>query len=112
LTRSAAKALRKQAISRPEVIIGRVERLQSEDDPSDLLNPGAREIYVHWLSEDLGTLSVRVSLPAHDYLAAIEAHKTGRPVKVSGTDLHEEHAGRRRAHHADVQRPAGRQGMR
>lgn len=82
--RAAAKKLRKQAISRPEILIGRVERLQSEDDPSDVLNPGEREVSVRWLSEDLGLQAVRVSLQATDYLAAIEAHKAGRPIKVSG----------------------------
>jgi hypothetical protein len=85
VSRAAAKALRKQAISRPETVIGRVERLQSEDDPSNFLSHGAREVEIQWLSEDLGRLPVRVSLPPSDYLAAIEAHKTGHPVKVTGT---------------------------
>ena len=85
-TRAVAKALRRQAISRPETVIGRVERLISQDDPSDLLNPrGEREVNVRWLSEDLGEILVRVSLQPADYLTAIEAHKAGQPIKISGT---------------------------
>lgn len=85
-SRSAAKVLRSQPISRPEKVFGRVIRLQTEADPSDLLNQrGSREIIVFWASEDLGDIQVRVSLMAPDYLQAVEAHRFGRPVVVSGT---------------------------
>lgn len=84
--RSAAKVLRSKPISRPENIFGRVIRLQTEADPSDLLNQrGSREITVQWASEDLGAVQVRISLMAPDYLQAVEAHRLGRPVTVSGT---------------------------
>lgn len=86
VAREAAKALRGQFTPRPERVFGRVVRLESEGDPSDLLNPtGGREIAIQWSSEDLGDIQVRVSLDATAYLRAIEAHSTGRPVMVSGT---------------------------
>lgn len=85
-SRAAAKALRSQFTPRPEKVFGRVIRLESEGDPSDLLNPmGDREIAIQWSSEDLGDTQVRVSLGAADYLKAIDAHGSGRPVMVSGT---------------------------
>jgi hypothetical protein len=33
----------------------------------------------------LGDIQVRVRLTPHDYLAAIEAHRDGRPVRLRGT---------------------------
>ena len=86
VSRAAAKVLRSQFTPRPETVFGRVVRLESEGDPSDLLNPiGSREIAIQWSNEDLGDIQVRVSLDASEYLKAIEAHGSGRPVKVSGT---------------------------
>jgi hypothetical protein len=61
-------------------------RLESEADPSDLMNPmGDREIAVQWSSEDLGEVLVRVSLSPVDYLQAHAAHGAGKPVMVSPT---------------------------
>ena len=69
--RAAAKILRTQFSSRQETVSGRVVRLASEGDPSDLLNPmGERQIAVQWSSEDLGEIHVRVALSAFDYLCA------------------------------------------
>ena len=86
ISRAAAKVLRSQFTPRPETVFGRVVRLESEGDPSDLLNPiGSREIAIQWSNKDLGDIQVRVSLDASEYLKAIEAHGSGRPVKVSGT---------------------------
>ena len=85
VSRAAAKLLRSQFTPRPEKVFGRVVRLESDTDPSDLLNPlGEREIAILWASEDLGDIHVRVALDAKDYLLALQAHGAGRPVKVSG----------------------------
>jgi hypothetical protein len=86
VTRAAAKELRQQIRPRAEKIVGRVVRLESEADPSDLMNPiGDREIAVQWPSEDLGEVLVRVSLSPVDYLHAHAAHGAGKSVTVSGT---------------------------
>jgi hypothetical protein len=83
---AAAKALRQQAPPTLGTVFGRVTKLQTDADPSDLLNPsGQREVEIQWLSPDLGEVSVKVSLSASDYLTALEAHRAGRPVMVSGT---------------------------
>jgi hypothetical protein len=85
-SRSAAKTLRSNPISRSEKIVGRVIRLESRVDPSDLLNPkGTRQIIVEWPSADLGVIPVRIALLAPDYLRAVEAHRAGKQVVVSGT---------------------------
>ena len=78
ITREAAKSLRSQPVKREEEVFGRVIRLQSEADPSDLLTPtGEREVVIQWSAEDLGDIQVRVALTPPDYLAAIEAHGNG-----------------------------------
>jgi hypothetical protein len=84
--RTVAKALRRQPILRPETVVGLVIELASEADPSDLLHLGEREIVIKWFSStELGEINVHVSLSAADYLLALEAHRAGRPVMVSGT---------------------------
>ena len=86
IARAAAKLLRAEFMPRPEKIVGRITRLESDADPSDLLNPtGAREITVQWDSDDLGRIDVKMSLAPEDYLRAVEAHKNGQRVMVSGT---------------------------
>ena len=81
----AAKRLRLQEFERNRTITGRVIRLKSDNDPSNLLNPvGSREIAILWASEDFGEINVRVALPPEEYLDAVEAHKTGRHVRVAG----------------------------
>lgn len=86
VSRTAAKLLRTEFVPRPEKVFGRVVRLESESDPSDLLNPtGEREIAIQWSSADLGDIQVRVRLGPRDYLHAVKAHASGLPVSVSGT---------------------------
>ncbi|HQU25275.1 MAG TPA: hypothetical protein PKX13_13470 [Acidiphilium sp.] len=86
VTKAAAKEMRKHHLPRAENIVGRVVRLESDADPSDLINPmGDREIAIHWSSAELGGIDVRVSLGAADYLLALEAHRDGRSVTVDGT---------------------------
>lgn len=85
-SRAAAKLPRTQFTPRQERVFGRVIRLESDADPSDLLNPqGDWEIAIQWSSEDLGDIQVQVSLGPKEYLGAVEAHKLGRPMAVSGT---------------------------
>lgn len=86
VTKAAAKELRQQVQPRAETVFGRVVRLESNADPSDLLNPmGEREIAIQWSSEEIGDLQVRVSLGAVDYLLALDAHREGRPIRFSET---------------------------
>ncbi len=86
VARVAAKLLRTEFAARSVTIFGRVTKLASDADPSDLLNPeGEREVTVQWDSDDIGKADIKVSLGAQDYLHAVEAHKTGRRVTVSGT---------------------------
>ncbi len=86
VSRTVAKMLRTEFVPRPEKVFGRVVRLESDADPSDLLNPtGEREIAIQWSSADLGDVQVRVRLVPKDYLLALDAHASGRPVSVSGT---------------------------
>ncbi|KAB2910925.1 MAG: hypothetical protein F9K29_23765 [Hyphomicrobiaceae bacterium] len=85
LIKDAAKRLRLQEFERDRTITGRIVRLKSDKDPSDLLNPvGAREITILWESSDFGEINIRVALPPAEYLQAVEAHKTGRLISVGG----------------------------
>lgn len=85
ISREAAKLMRDQPFSRPEQVFGRIIRLQNEADPTDLFNQTVeREIVIQWSSEDLGDVQVKVPLTPTDYLLAVEAHRNGRPVKISG----------------------------
>jgi hypothetical protein len=85
LVKDAAKKLRLQEFERDRIISGRIVRLKSDNNPSDLLQPtGAREITIVWESTDFGEINVRVLLAPAEYLQAVEAHKTGREVSVGG----------------------------
>lgn len=82
----AAKVLRARITSWEETVFGRVIRLASQTDPSDLTDMmGEREVVILWSSEATGDITVRSSLSPADYLQAVEAHAAGRPVEVSGT---------------------------
>lgn len=84
--REAAKVLRSQITSWQETVFGRVIRLASQADPSDLMDTmGEREVAILWTSEATGDITVRASLTPAEYLEAVEAHASGRPVEVSGT---------------------------
>lgn len=84
--REAAKVLRARVTSWDETVFGRVIRLASEVDPSDLTDMmGERGVAILWSSEAIGDVTVRVSLSPSDYLQAVEAHGAGRPVTVKGT---------------------------
>lgn len=84
--REAAKVLRSRVSSWEETVFGRVIRLASQADPSDLMDMmGDREVAILWSSEATGDIAVRVSLNPAEYLKAVEAHAAGRAVEVSGT---------------------------
>jgi hypothetical protein len=86
ITRDAARSLRTAPTTRAEILFGRIVRLQTEADPSDLITVAeSREAVIQWSAEDLGDIQVRVLLTPADYLVAIEAHRTGRPVRIAGT---------------------------
>jgi len=82
---AAASFLRGDSREIPIDINGMVVRLQNEADPSDLSAPtGEGEISVLQATEDYGDIHVRITLSPSDYLVAVEAHRQGRPVKLSG----------------------------
>jgi hypothetical protein len=86
LSRAAAKTLRTQPVPHSEQLFGRVIRLQNQSDPTDLFAETSEgEVVILWASENLGDIQVRLRLRPNDYLLAVEAHRNGRPVRVSGS---------------------------
>jgi hypothetical protein len=86
LVRDAANSLRQIEAARHCTIVGTVIRLKSEHNPADLLDVSSpREIVVQWDSREFGLLNVKVVLQPADYIVAVEAHKSGRFISVSGT---------------------------
>lgn len=81
---AAADALRGDSVETRVDVSGQVVRLQNEADPSDLsAMMGEGEVSVLYSSE-FGNIHVRVTLTPPDYLKAVEAHRLGRAVHVSG----------------------------
>jgi hypothetical protein len=88
MARAAADALRGESLETRADVTGPVVRLQNEADPSDLSAiMGEGEISILY-SSDYGDIHVRVTLSPPDYLKAVEAHRLGRSVRVSGTLVH------------------------
>ncbi len=88
MARAAADALRGESLEIRADVSGPVVRLQNEADPSDLSAiMGEGEISILYSSE-YGDIHVRVTLSPSDYLKAVEAHRLGRAVWVSGTLVH------------------------
>lgn len=86
VSREAARRLRTQIVPKAATVSGRIVRLQSEADPSDIENAlGTREIAVLWSTEPEGDIHVRAVLDPVDYLIAVSAHAEGRAVELSGT---------------------------
>ena len=50
-----------------------------------MTDSGDREVVIQSSTDDLGDIQVSVSLSPSDYLVAIEAHRSGRLVRVAGT---------------------------
>jgi hypothetical protein len=89
MARAAAQALRGEALEIPTDVYGTVVRLQNEADPSDISAlTGEGEISVLHASEDYGDIHLRITLPPAEYLKAVEAHRLGRPVRLSGKLIH------------------------
>ena len=84
LVRDAARSLRRVETARNYTVVGQVIRLKSEHNPADLLDLSPREVVLQWNSPDFGALNVKVILSPPDYIIAVEAHKSGRSISVSG----------------------------
>jgi len=89
MARSAANSLRGESLELFTTVSGKVVRLQNEADPSDLLaRTGDGEIAILYSDDLHGDIHVRLSLKPVDYIKAVEAHRLGRAVRVSGTLVH------------------------
>jgi len=89
MARAAANSLRGESLELLIDVSGMVVRLQNESDPSDLLaRTGEGEIAVLYSSELYGDIHVRIPLSPIEYIKAVEAHRLGRPVRVTGTLVH------------------------
>ncbi|WP_245475554.1 hypothetical protein [Mesorhizobium sp. M7A.F.Ca.US.006.01.1.1] len=85
LLKDASSRLRKEEVPKRETIIGRIVRLETDGNPSDLIDDRAgREIWVSWDSADYGPIRVLIPLDPQSYLTALEAHRTGQLFSVSG----------------------------
>lgn len=83
--REAAVLLRRVDTATVRTIVGKVTRLKSEHNPSDLLDVSSpREIVIQWGTAEHGNLNVKVILEPADYIVAVEAHRSGQPVSISG----------------------------
>lgn len=81
---SAASQLRPPNLPQVEVVVGKIIWLESREVPTDLLHDGGREIGIEGESAERGNIAVTVRLDPRDYLAALDAHRTGRLVRVKG----------------------------
>jgi hypothetical protein len=85
LLRVAAKTMRVDEKPRPVTVFGRVRRVETVGNPADLLeDPATKEIEINWASDDNTLLHVKLMLSNVDYVEAVEAHKSGKPVSASG----------------------------
>jgi hypothetical protein len=85
LLRAAARSMRVDDKPRPVQVFGRIRRVETDGNPADLMEDTApKEVEINWASDDSTLLHVKVMLPNADYAEAVEAHKTGKPVSVSG----------------------------
>lgn len=85
ILKDAAARLTKADNDADVSIFGRIVNLHNVGDPSDLMSDDAdRIIQVNWDSPEHGLIKVSVSLDPASYLAAVEAHKQGRPISIQG----------------------------
>ena len=85
LVRDAAEKMRRSYISRVRTITGQVTSLKSEHNPADLLDfSSPREIVIEGDSDELTSIKVKVVLSPTDYILAVEAHKSGSLVSITG----------------------------
>lgn len=82
----ASRTLRVVERPREMMIVGRVKRLETTGNPADLFEDRSRrEIEMVWVSEEDKAVSVKLALNPEEYLRALDAHKSGRPVAALGT---------------------------
>lgn len=84
IIREAARALRIVNYEKLRTIYGTIHTLRSLENPSDLFNDASRDVVVEWDSDEYGRKNVRVSLDPETYLQALEAHRTGKRISVTG----------------------------
>jgi hypothetical protein len=86
VTRIAAKVLRERPVVRPETITGLILDLHARHDPLGLFggSKADQNIVVAWRPEGVGEIQVSVPLSQEDYMKAVDAHREGLPVTVSG----------------------------
>ena len=85
IVRDAAEKMRRSYISRVRTITGQVTSLKSEHNPADLLDfSSPREIVIEGNSDELTSIKVKVVLSPTDYILAVEAHKSGSVVSITG----------------------------
>ncbi len=86
ILRHASKAMRVDEPPREAQIFGRIKKLQAEGNPADLLEEKSkRQIEVAWINEENQLVNVKLLLSPQEYLAAVEAHKSGKAVSATGT---------------------------
>ena len=85
LLKAAAVSMRENEEASDTQIIGRIKELDTEGNPSDLLNDVSdRKIVINWLSPDGTVVRVHVLVSPPSYLLACEAHTNGKMVAISG----------------------------
>lgn len=82
--RSAVAELKSSASVGETTIFGTVTTLHSTENPSDLFSRGTRDVMIEWISDDFGRRNVRVPLSPEAYLVALDAHRNGSRVMISG----------------------------
>lgn len=85
LIEDAIKVLQPPAKAENETVLGTVIRLETRENPADLFHhEGSREVTLDGVSRRAGPVTVKVRLTPQEYLLAVEAHKAGKEVTVSG----------------------------
>lgn len=85
LLKDASARLRREETPKKCTVIGRIVRLETDGNPSDLLgDPSVREITVSWDSADYGPIRMQIPLDPASYLEAVEAHRSGQLFSVTG----------------------------
>jgi hypothetical protein len=85
ILRDAAANLRKGQEPTKERVLGRITRLETEGNPSDLFkDKSPRKVEVSWVNAEGKAINVKIALAPDDDLAAVEAHKYGNIISAIG----------------------------
>ena len=85
IIREGARALKIDEVPQKEAIFGKVRRVGTDGNPSDLLDDGARrEIEINWISDDDKLIHIKILVSPEDYLKALDAHKNSKVIAVTG----------------------------